>query len=76
MFGLLADVVIQQGGAGAAWSVGQIAIAIVIVAAIVGAVYVGLQQFGVAIPPFIVKLFWIVVAAIAVVLVIKFLMTL
>jgi hypothetical protein len=47
----------------AAWGVVDFLILIVVIAACVGLMYVALQQFGVAIPPFVVKCFWIVVCA-------------
>lgn len=63
---LLAQAVI--GG----YSIVQILLIIVVVAACVGIVYVALQQFGVAIPAFAVKIFWIVVCAVLAILAIKF----
>ena len=57
-----------------AWGIGEIAIAIVIIAAVVGLVFVALQQFGVAIPPFVVKIFWIVVCAFCVIFAIRLIM--
>ena len=49
----------------------EIAIAIVIIAAVVALVYVALQQFGIAIPEWVKRVFWIIVVAIVVVLAIK-----
>lgn len=54
------------------WSISELAIAIVIIAAIVGLVYVALRQFGVAIPAWVVQVFWIVAVAIVVILAIRF----
>lgn len=53
------------------WGFVDILVMIVIIAACVGLVYVGLQQFGVTIPPFVVKCFWIVVCAFCVIFCIR-----
>lgn len=50
----------------------QLAILIVVLAGIVGIVIVILKQVGVTIPPFIVAIFWIVLAVVVGVLAIKF----
>ena len=50
----------------------QIAILIVVVAAVVGIVFVALRQFGIQIPQFVVTIFWIVVCAVVAILAIKF----
>ena len=55
-------------------SIGQIAIYIVVAAAIIALVYVALQQFGIAIPPWVVQIFWIMVVACVVVLAIRIVM--
>lgn len=47
---------------------------IVIVAAVVALVYVALNQFGIAIPEFVTKIFWIIVVAFVVIAAIKILM--
>lgn len=52
-------------------SIVEIAILIVVVAAIVALVYVALKQFGVGIPPWVVQVFWIIVVAFVVILSIK-----
>lgn len=54
------------------WSVADIAIAIVVIAAIVALVYVALRKFGVAIPDWVQHVFWIIVVAFVVVIAIKF----
>jgi bacteriorhodopsin len=59
---------------GIGFDVGRWAIIAVVVAAIIGVVYVGLQQAGIAIPAFVVRVFWIVVAAVICVVAIKFLL--
>ncbi len=56
----------------ATWGLVDIIIFIVIIAACVGIMYIALQQFGVSIPPFIVKIFWIVVVCIVAIIAIRF----
>lgn len=58
------------------YSIVQIVIAIIVIAAVVGILYIALQQFGVTIPPFVVKVFWILVCAVVCILAIKFLASL
>ncbi len=53
------------------WSIGSIAIAVVIIAAVVGLVYVALRQFNVAIPAWVVQVFWILVVAFVVIAAIR-----
>ncbi len=53
------------------WGIGQMAIAIVIVAACVALVYVALNQFGVAIPEWVKHVFWIVIVAVVVIMAIR-----
>jgi len=55
----------------AGYSLGQLAIAVVIIAAIVALVYVALRQFGITIPPWVVQVFWIIVVAFVVIAAIK-----
>ena len=55
---------------------GQLLIYVVVIAACIGLVYVALQQFGVAIPAFAVKIFWIVVCAFLVIVAIRFVLAL
>jgi hypothetical protein len=70
-FGLLADIAIGGG-----WGLGQLAIAIVIFAAVCAIVYVALNKFGIAIPGWFVAIVWIVIAAVVACIAIKFLITL
>lgn len=58
------------------WSIGELAIAIVIVAAVVALVFVALRQFGIAIPAWVVQCFWIVVVAFVVIALIRIVLTL
>jgi hypothetical protein len=55
----------QAGGYGLAGTVGHYVVLAIVIAGIIGILYVGLQQAGVAIPPFIVTIFWIVVCVVA-----------
>ena len=70
------NALLAAGGFLAGYTIGEIAIAIIIIGAVVGIVYVALQQFGVAIPPWVVRIFWIVVVAIVAILAIRFLLSL
>jgi len=65
MLSLFADI----GG----YSIGQIAIAIVVIAAVIALVYIALRQFGVAIPAWVVQVFWILAVACVVIIAIRFL---
>lgn len=56
----------------ASYSIIQLLILVVIIAACVGILYVALQQFGVAIPRFVVLIFWIVVCAFVAIAAIRF----
>ncbi len=53
------------------WSIVDMAIAVVIIAAIVGLVYVALNQFGVGIPAWVIQVFWILVVAFVVIFAIR-----
>lgn len=55
--------------------IGQLAIYIVLIAAIIALVVIALKQFNVAIPQWVVHVFWVVVVAIVIILAIKFLMS-
>lgn len=54
------------------WTIVQVLIAIIVIAAAVGIMYAALQYFGVAIPPIVVRIFWIVVIAVVAIVAIKF----
>ena len=56
------------------WGIGDIAIAIVMIAAIVALVYVALRQFGVAIPQWVIQIFWIVIIALVAIFAVKLIM--
>jgi predicted cobalt transporter CbtA len=53
------------------WGLGEILVAIVVVAACVALVYVALKQFGITIPAWVQQVFWICVCAFVVILAIR-----
>lgn len=55
------------------WSLTELAIAVVLVAAVCALVFVALRQFGIAIPDWVVQVFWILVVAMVVIAAIRFL---
>lgn len=61
---------------GGPWTFGRVIIAVIIVAACIGILLVALNVFGIVLPWWIVNMFWIVVAATAAILVVKFLLKL
>lgn len=58
------------------WSVGQIAIAIIIIAGICILVYLGLQKLEITPSPFLVKVLTVIAVVAIIVIAIRFLMTL
>jgi hypothetical protein len=58
---------ILAAGAVWGWSVGELAIIVVIIAAVCALVWVALRQFGIAVPPWVQQVFWIIVVAVVVV---------
>lgn len=58
------------------WSIGDILIAVVVIAACAGILYAALQYFEVVIPPVVVKIFWICVIACVAILAIRFVLSL
>jgi len=60
----------------AAWSITDLLVAVVIVAACIGIMYIALRVFGVTVPPWAVQIFWIVVVAIVAIFAIRFVATL
>ena len=60
----------------AGWSIGQLAIAAVILVAVVAIVWYATRAMGVTIPDWVVKIFWVVVIAVVAILAIKFLLSL
>lgn len=57
------------------WSFSGIVIGIIIIAAIIGILYVALKVFGVQIPQWAMQIFWIVVVAVVAIFAIKFLVS-
>lgn len=53
-------------------SIIQIILILVVIAGCAAVLYVVLQQTGVAIPPFVMRIFWIVVCVVLAILAIKF----
>lgn len=58
------------------WTLQEVLIAIVVIAAAVALVYIALRQFGITIPPWVINCFWVVVVAFVVVLCIRFVFSL
>lgn len=59
-----------------AGNIGSWAVWLVIVAAIVALVMVGLKKFGIVVPDFVRQVIWIIVVALVLVFAIRFVMTL
>ena len=59
-------------GIRAGWSISEIAIAIVVIAAIVALVVIGLNKFNITIPPWVQNVFWVCVVAFVLVMAIRF----
>lgn len=55
----------------AGWTLANILIAVVVVAACIALVYVALRQFGITIPQWVQQVFWIVVVAFVVIVAIR-----
>ncbi len=53
------------------WGIAEIAIAIVVIAAIVALVYVALRKFQLSIPDWVVQVFWIIVVAFVIIFAIR-----
>ena len=58
------------------WGFVDFLVLIVIIAACVAIMYVALRQFGIAIPPWVIQIFWIVVVACVAIFAIRFVATL
>ncbi len=56
------------------WGVGEIAIAVVAIAAIIACVFLALREFKVPIPGWAFQVFWIVVIAFVIILAIRLIM--
>ncbi len=57
------------------WSITEIIVTVIIIAAVIGVMYIALNQFGIKIPPWAVQIFWIVVVAFVAIFAIRLLMT-
>jgi len=68
--------VLAQAGRFGGWGLGEFLIAIVVIGAAVALMYVALQQFGITIPPWVVKVFWICVVCMVVIFAIRFVLSL
>ncbi len=55
------------------WSFKQVVIGIVIIAGLVALVYIALGQLGVAIPLWVIQVFWVLLVVVVIVAAIKFL---
>lgn len=60
---VLSPLLAQFSGNFRTWSIGQWGIAIVLIAAVIAIVVVALRFFEVAIPPWAVRVFWIIIVA-------------
>ncbi len=58
---------------GFAWTLENILIAVVIVAAMVALVWIALREFKITIPPWVLQILWVVAVAFVVIMAIKFL---
>jgi hypothetical protein len=54
------------------WGLAEFLIAIVVIAACVALMYVALRQFGIAIPAWVIQVFWIIIVALVVIFAIRF----
>jgi hypothetical protein len=54
-----------------AGSIPQLAICVVMIAAVVALVYIALRKFGVAIPDWVVQVFWVLVVAFVIIAAIR-----
>lgn len=59
-----------------AWSIGEMAVAAIVLAAVVAIVVIIVKAMGLAIPPWAVTVFWIVLLAIVGILAIRFVLSL
>lgn len=58
------------------WGIGEIVIAIIVVAAILGILFVALKEFGIVIPPWVWRIIAIVFCAALCILAVRFLLSL
>lgn len=67
---MFADIVIRN------WGIGELAIAIVVIAAVCALVMIALRKFGVTIPDWVIQVFWVLIVAFVIILAIRFVMSL
>jgi hypothetical protein len=65
----------QQHFGGGSWGIGEILIAIIVIAACIGIMFVAIKVFGVTIPQWAIQIFWIVVVAACAILAIRFVLS-
>lgn len=53
------------------WGVADFAVAVVIIAALIALVWIALAEFNVGVPPWVIKVFWVVVVAAVVIFAIR-----
>ncbi len=78
MHPLLAQVIVEhQRGNGIAfgWGIGEIAIAVVVIAAVIAVVVIALREFGVAIPRWALQVLGVLIVAFIVIIAIKLLLS-
>ena len=60
--------------AGAAYSVGQIVVIAIVIAGIIGIAFIAGRQAGIAIPPFVIQIGWILLCVVVAIFAVRFLM--
>ena len=75
MIAVLDQVVIRGGGV-SSWGLMEWIIAIIVLAAAIAIMWVALNKFGITIPDWAVKIFWICVVAVVAIVAIHFIMSL
>ncbi len=70
---MLSEVIIRGGNA---WSFGDVVVAIIIVAAVLGILYAVLQYFGIPFPQIVLKIIGIVLIAALAIVAVRFLLSL
>lgn len=60
--------------AAGAWGIGEIVIAVILIAAVVAILFIAVNAMGVQIPNWVVQIFWVVVIAVVAILAIRFLL--
>lgn len=63
-------------GAAPTYSLVEIIVGIIVLAAVIAILLVALKAFGITIPPWVVQIFWIVVVAVVAIVAIRFILTL